>query len=139
MRAVSLGCLVAAGALLLGGCGGPPTASVSGSVQVDGQPLKEGSINFVPEGGAGPTAGGTITDGKYQIGRAAGLWIGKNKVEIRANRKTGKKIPNAMAPGRFIDEQVEALPPEYNTRSTLIKQVVAGANNFDFDLHTTKK
>jgi hypothetical protein len=106
---------------------------------VDGEPLKAGSINFVPEGGAGPTAGGTITDGKYQIDRSSGLWIGKNKVVIRANRKTGKKIPNAMAPGRFIDEQAEILPPQYNTKSTLFKEIVAGANTFDLDLHTTKK
>jgi hypothetical protein len=112
---------------------------VSGSVLVDGQPLKTGSINFVPEGGLGPTAGSPITDGKYQIGRSAGLWIGKNKVVIRANRKTGRKITNAMDPGATIDEQAEMLPPEYNTKSTLIKEVVAGANTFDFDLHTTKK
>jgi hypothetical protein len=104
---------------------------------VDGQPLAKGSINSFPtEGTSGPTAGGEIVDGRYHIGRAKGATVGKNRVEIRANRKTGRKAPNPTAPGELTDEIVELLPPECNERSTLIREVRAASNTIDFDLRT---
>ena len=43
------------------------TASVSGTVTYDGRPVDHGSIAFLPADGAGPTAGGEIVDGRYNV------------------------------------------------------------------------
>ncbi|WP_437191712.1 hypothetical protein [Planctomicrobium sp. SH527] len=56
--------------LLVSGCGGPTApqrASVSGEVLVDGQPLSEGVISFIPTDGVkGPTSGTKVLNGRYQ-------------------------------------------------------------------------
>jgi hypothetical protein len=129
-------------ALLLTGCcvplgcssgDGLERAGVRGKVQVDGQPLDEGSINFFPAGGAeGPSAGGTIAHGTYDIPKASGPVVGKNRVEIRGVKKTGRQVPNHMAPGTMRDEIVEVLPAEVNTKSTLVRDVAKGTNDIDF-------
>src|SRR4051794_10320669 len=52
---------VAASLLGLGGCGGTdglPRQAVSGTVTVDGKPLKAGLITFMPSGPDIPTQGG---------------------------------------------------------------------------------
>jgi hypothetical protein len=108
-------------------------APVRGEVKVDGSPLEEGSINFFPAGDAqGPSAGGVIAEGKYDIPQAMGPVIGKNRVEIRGVKKTGRQVPNHMAPGTMREELVEALPVEVNTKSQLVRDVVAGTNVIDF-------
>ena len=120
---------------------GPRRAAVAGKVLVDQQPLVAGSINFFPvDGTAGPSAGTVIKNGAYQIARAEGVVVGKNRVEIRGFRKTGRTIPDPMArtAGRLIEEIVPALPPESNDRSTLVRDIRDGDNTLDFDLPGTK-
>ena len=117
------------------GCGagapGPERASVSGTVTVDGTPLANGSVRFVPiEGTTGPVAGATVENGKYSVAHANGPVVGTNRVEIEGVRLTGKKVPGPM--GRLIDENVAAVPAQYNTQSTLVRQVKPGKNVFDF-------
>lgn len=131
--------------LLLGisialGCGhsGPERASVSGTIRVDGQPFEEGSINFIPVDG-GPTAGAAIEKGEYDIDRALGPIVGKNRIEVRGNRKSGRKMPNPFNRSEMIDELVDAIPEEYNTKSTLIRDIKPGHNDFSFDLPGTKE
>jgi hypothetical protein len=111
-------------------------AAVSGTVRIDGDLLKEGAIAFFPiEGTKGPSSGGTIVAGKYDIPRDKGPTVGKNRVEIRAFRPSGKKVPDIWKPGEQMDEMVMALGPEYNDHSTLVKDIVQGQNQADFDLH----
>jgi hypothetical protein len=127
--------------LTAGGCSrpGPPRAAVAGKVLVDNQPLVEGSISFFPtEGTAGPSAGGIIHDGQYQIPRAQGVIVGRNLVEIRGFRQTGKTVRDIWKPGESINERVSALGPEYNDRSTLVRDIQAADNQLDFDLPGTK-
>src|SRR5262245_13602942 len=137
MRAVSLGCLTA---VLLGllGCGDPQKAEVSGTVQLDGQPIEEGSIQFIPvEGTTGPSAGGTITNGQYHIPRDKGVTVGKNRVELRAFKKTGRKVQDPTGPpGTLADERIQAFPPEFNDKSTVVKDVRTGSNTIHFDVQT---
>ena len=71
LLAVVLGC---------SGGGSRKTGDVSGTVTYDSLPLENGVIQFTPQDG-GPTAGGSIKDGKYT---ANNVTVGKNKVEIRA-------------------------------------------------------
>ena len=137
---VSLCCWLIAGLLPPLGCSesGPQRATVSGKVLVDGQPLQHGSINFLPtEGNDGPTAGAAIEDGRYQIEREKGVTLGKNLVQIHCVQKTGRKIPDRLS-DELVDEWAEMLPAEYNSRSTLVRDITPGTNTLDFDLKGKK-
>ena len=108
-------------------------AEVRGEVKVDGAPLGEGSIDFFPaEGTVGPTAGGVIANGKYDIPRRKGPAVGRNRVEIHCVKKTGRMVPNAAEPGTMREETVEGLPADVNSKSTLVRDVSQGSNVIDF-------
>src|SRR5689334_14633291 len=60
------------------GCDGPgdglPRQAVSGSVTLKGQPLPQGTIQFLPATDKQPTAGAVeIKDGKYSLPKEQGL------------------------------------------------------------------
>ena len=62
---------------------GLPREAVSGTVTFKGEPLKAGTIQFLPSSPSEVTAGGAvIVDGKYAIGRSEGLVPGKYQVLI---------------------------------------------------------
>ena len=142
MRTIHLGASALC-ILCLFGCAdsGPPTAEVSGTVQLDGRPIEEGSIQFIPvEGSRGPSAGGVIQDGKYHIPRKKGVTVGTNRVELRAFKNAGTKIQDPTAPpGVRTEARVQAFPPEFNDRSTVVKEIRAGSNTIDFDVDTKGK
>ncbi|MDB5310792.1 MAG: hypothetical protein JWO38_4994 [Gemmataceae bacterium] len=119
------------------GCSGDNRSEVSGTVSLNGRPIEEGSINFIPvEGNQGPGTGGIIRDGKYHIPRANGVTAGKNRVEVRAFRETGRKVQDPTGlPGALTTERVPAFPPEFNDKSTLVREVRAGSDTIDFDVH----
>src|ERR1700759_1339838 len=74
----------------LAGCGGtsgPQMYPISGEVTLDGVPLKEGAISFVPADGKGLAAGGKIVDGKYTAKSVPGA----KRVEIRAPKVVGQR------------------------------------------------
>ena len=127
--------------LLLGaGCGqrGANRAAVHGEVTLDGRPLEQGSILFVPADGAkGAVAGGPIEEGRYQISQSNGVALGWTRVEIRAVRKTGKMVPKPMArldSHEMVEEYAEAIPPRFNSASTLKIEVRPADNVADFKL-----
>jgi hypothetical protein len=127
------GSVFAAFATVLVGCG-PAHVPVSGSVTVDGKPMDDGSIAFVPLDGSAEqvTVGGHVANGTYSIDKTRGLSTGKYKVEIRWSKKTGKKVPNGD--GGTNDVVVEGLPAKYNTSSELTAEIKSGPNvdvNFD--------
>ena len=136
MRPLSLPLLVAV-LLAAGSAKGPERATVSGEVRVGGQLLESGSINFVPVGGGGPTAGAAISNGRYEIARDRGVIVGKNRVEVRGNRKTGRRVRHPFNYDEQIDELVEAVPREFNEGSTLERDVLSSNNEFNFDLPST--
>ena len=121
--------------LWLAGCSGNE-AEVSGTVRLDGELIQEGSINFIPvEGTKGPGVGAVIKDGKYHIPRSRGVTVGKNRVELRAFKSTGKKVQDPTGPpGVLVEARVPAFPPEYNDQSTVVKEIQAGPNTIDFDV-----
>lgn len=129
---------------LLGGCGGPAgpkRGAVEGKVTLDGVAIEQGSITFKPTGGTqGPTAGGPISQGRYQLSVADGPVVGRNRVEITAPAKSGRKVPAPMGnPGETTDEIIEKVPARYNSQSTLECEVKPGNNTLDFTDLTTKK
>ena len=103
-----------------GGCGGSNRGAVQGRVTVNGEPLKEGEISFAPlDPSRGPSAGAAISNGEYRIDAARGPVAGAHQVQIRAFRKTGKKVWNGMgdekasASQKNYVEEVEAfIPPK---------------------------
>jgi hypothetical protein len=64
------------------GCG--KATSISGSVSYEGKAVGNGSIEFQPADGRGPTAGAAISDGRYQVDS---LVPGKKIAQIIAVKK----------------------------------------------------
>jgi len=124
-----LGCLCGALGCLLGCSTAAKPIPVSGTVNLDGQPLAEGQVTLLGEKTAPETF--TVKAGSFQ-GEAK---PGKKRVEIRAF-KLGK-------PTKMGDTEIEAtpenyIPAKYNTESTLTAEVAAGGlnpNKFDVQSH----
>lgn len=139
-----LGCAVSL--LVLGaiGCGsGNPLGrkAVSGRVTLDDQPLEQGSISFEPETKekGGVRSGATIAAGEYAMTADKGLPPGKYIVRIYASEgaapapgaSPGGELPapGSQLPGKSL------IPPQYNVKSDLVREVTAGGDNrFDFQL-----
>ena len=123
-------------AVVSAGCGdNDGRLSISGTVKLDGKLLPEGSIEFLPVAGTGgPTAGGTIEEGKYRIAAGRGLFAGRFRVNITANRKTGQQRMDRYR-GVKYDVQEQYLPARYNRKSQLEAEVTdQGPNVFAFEL-----
>lgn len=125
--------------LALAGCddGDANRAEVHGTVTADGQPIQSGTIRFIPtEGTTGPSAGGAIENGKYRLDPTNGPVVGRHRVEIRAQRKSGRQIESGFPdpPGTLIDEVVQFIPAHYNDQSDLVVEVKRGSNLHDFRL-----
>lgn len=136
----SLYCLTA-GVLIILGCNSSDSqrGAVSGSVTLDGEPLEQGSIMFVPlPGTSGSVAAGAIEGGRYLILQEVGAALGTNKVEIRSSRKTGRTIRKYGPHTRPVDEVIQLIPQNYNKKSILKVDVTSGSNVLDFDLTTQK-
>jgi hypothetical protein len=111
--------------------------AVSGTITLDGEPLESGSILFVPiEGTMSPSAGSDIVEGDYDVARARGPKAGIFRVEIRSQRKSGRKVqaPPPAAKGVLAEEWIEAVPARYNRESTLRIELQSGDNPLNFDL-----
>lgn len=127
-------------ALGLSGCGGSsdnlPREPVSGSVSFGGQPLAKGSIVFAPTSDKIPTtvtAG--IVDGRYSVPRYEGLVPGSYKIAISSLNEVANAKSVRGLPGKIAPPAKNIIPSQYNTASTLTKEVKAGeTNTFDFDL-----
>src|SRR5262249_34317050 len=129
-----VGWIVMLMALGAGGCGpgGPEIAYVSGRVTMDGKPLANATVVFIPENGR-PAGARTDADGNYALnfteGRR-GASPGKNAIRITTQReasqdKNGKTIPGSK----------ETIPNRYNTVSELSFTVEPKKRNTaNFDL-----
>lgn len=129
------------GALLVAssGCGNPTT--IRGTVTLNGDPVSEGSISFEPADGNGPSIGGTIRDGKFEIAPSSTMTPGKKSVRIRAAMKTGKQIPAGppTPPGTMIDEMIYYPAKDDDDPKQEVEVVKGKANDFLFELKSTVK
>jgi hypothetical protein len=116
------------GMLAAAGCSSEPT--VSGEVTLDGQPLKEGVIKFVPADGKSQTVSAPIVDGRF----SAKVPPGEKKVEISAPKVTGKIKMIDATDAKAVDKVEELLPERYNVRSELTMTVQGGSQEKRFDL-----
>jgi len=122
--------------LACAGCGGggPELASVSGTVTLDGQPLSDAMVIFIPENGR-QAAARTDTAGKYVLtfkeGRQ-GAEPGKYKVRITTGRAAGEDDD-----GHETEPVPEKVPMKYNAQTELEYTVEAGKENVaDFPLES---
>jgi hypothetical protein len=129
---------VALSLVALTGCGGERRVSVAGNVTLDGEPIPEGSITFIPDqGNHGPTAGGEIIDGEYRVESASGPMTGPHRVEIRATVRTGRSVPDPRFPGARIEEVRDLIPARYKTgkpEGLLTCNLQAGDNTVNLNL-----
>jgi hypothetical protein len=121
--------------ILLGCSRATGRQSIEGTVTVDGAPLAEGSIVFLPQPGTkSPTAGGDVAQGRFRISPAGGAACGTFRVEITALRKTGKKVMDPQL-NKMIDGTEQFVPAQYNRESKLTATVTEqGPNKFEFAL-----
>lgn len=120
---------------MLGGCQSDPYQPMSGTVTVDGEPLKKGVITFYPQG-EGTTVGGEIIDGQFALDKERGASPGKYRVEINAFRPTGRTEFDIDL-NQPVDIEMQYLPARYNNKSTLEVEVLDGQpNEYTFELAT---
>ncbi len=112
---------------------------VSGGVKLEGQPLKAGSITFVPlEKENQDTKGGAeIKDGKYSIPAKSGLKPGQYLIQVTSG--DGKTPAAGEMPGQPGGStnivSVDLIPDEYNVNSQQKVEVKSkGDNKFDIDI-----
>lgn len=121
-------------AVILAGCGDSrgDLAPVTGNVKLDGQPLVNAIVQFVPLGGAGVVSTGrTDEQGNYEMmatRTAMGASRGENQVRI-----TTFEIEDNAGKQKVIRERV---PTRYNSASELKVTVKPGRNKHDFTLQT---
>ena len=113
---------------------GPDIESVEGTVTLDGEPLPNASVVFVPENGR-PAGAMTDDQGHYVLtfseGRQ-GAMLGKHKVQISTATD-----PSETPSGEAIPAVPETIPSKYNAQTELEFTVEAGKKNTaDFDLES---
>ena len=119
------------GLVILAGCGSSE-GTISGEVKVDGQPLKDGTIKFVPSDGKSSPVDAPIKEGKYK----ATLPPGEVKVEIRGNKVVGKI--KMMPESPEVDKVEELVNEKFNTKSDIKMTIQSGSQEKHFDV-TGKK
>lgn len=117
--------------VLLGGCSrGDGLTAISGTVTYDKQPVRSGTIDFVPADGKGPTAAAVITDGKYSVKAAPG----PKSVSIEGVKVIGKRPLNREPNAPMVEIQERIVPDKYNTMTTLTCEIKPNVNTYDFAL-----
>jgi hypothetical protein len=100
---------------VLFGCGGEnlDIAPVSGTVTLDGAPLKRASVTFQPKDGGRPSFGVTNDQGRYVLEYSVqdlGAKVGTCRVRITTESRSddaGSKPSKELVPKRYFQEPIE--------------------------------
>lgn len=140
----------------------PPTHSVSGVVTVEGQPVADAIVSFLPDDGQNPANGSTDASGRYELTsftRGDGAMEGSFRVTIVKYEKevegkpavsaekpiaesdseeTGNEdyVPAGMVVSQYDTGPKNSLPKQYadQQKTPLTATVRAEENSIDFDL-----
>lgn len=121
--------------IAVAGCssGGPDIAYVTGRVTMDGKPLANAAVVFIPENGR-PAGATTDADGNYVLnftqGRRGAI-PGKNLIRVSTQREAQED-----ASGKPIPASRETVPAKYNTNTSLeftVEPKKKNVANFDLD------
>ncbi len=116
-------------AAVLAGCSGddrPPLADVTGTVTLDGRPLPNAVVTFLPIQRGRASRGMTDSAGHYELRYLRdirGAILGSHQVMITT--------ASEEKPG-------ELLPARYNQQTTLSVEVERGVKQYCFDLTSTE-
>jgi hypothetical protein len=111
------------------GCSsGEKVGQVQGRVSVNGQPVAEGDIRFLPMDGGSRATGGLITNGAFDVE----VPVGKQRVEIFSNVIDEAKTPPNPTPEQIVMKKL--VPDRYNIESEEVLEVKPGLNEPVFDL-----
>jgi len=122
---------------LISGCSGPgdtpDMGTVTGTVKMDGKPLSNALITFVPldHEKARQSVGTTDENGDYELKyslRETGAMLGKHKVTI----STSGMSENEYGSGGGGGGGGEKVPARYNVNSELTATVEPGSQTIDF-------
>lgn len=143
-------CFVAGVAFV--GCGNRNLGTVRGQVTMDGKPLPNALVTFVPVEGGGASTGVTDAEGNYELGYidTNGALIGKHKVTVTTMQKVEssasmktlssddpeymKQARGGKASDYNTAKVTEPIPPKYNAQTELEKEVKSGKNVIDLAL-----
>ncbi|MFI4875050.1 MAG: hypothetical protein ACIALR_06925 [Blastopirellula sp. JB062] len=123
----TLRCFAAAAiVVLMSGCGesgdGLPRVGVTGKVYLNGELLPDGLISFLPTSDTpGPSVGGKIENGIFEIPQTEGPCVGKHRIQIRSIRQTGRQISGGQDSdtSQMVDEVKQIIPERYNRKTEL--------------------
>ncbi|WP_417390531.1 carboxypeptidase regulatory-like domain-containing protein [Gimesia sp.] len=149
------------------GCSGGDSVdlgTVSGVITMDGAPLPDAIVVFVPEKG-NPSTGRTDTSGKYELsylGDAKGAVVGSHSVKITTGEPLGDTVdgdtdlanvdisntteietPPVESDGDLTQSRPrprpkkgdkDPIPAKYNSKTELKADVTGGDNTINFDL-----
>jgi hypothetical protein len=103
-----------------------PTASVSGTVTINGKPVQGVEVQFVPEAKIRPSIGMTDANGRYRaefLSSQSGVALGRCVVQLSIYR--GESMRNYL-PKKFNEEA--ASNPDFNL------EVIEGGITFNYDI-----
>jgi hypothetical protein len=112
-----------AAAALLAGCG-PATATVSGEVTLDGQPLDKGLIVFAPAEGSGDPVRADVVNGRYEVRTTPG----KKHVQISATKVVGSVPAHKGPDAPLLERTEERVHERFNSKTELTYDAQAGGN-----------
>lgn len=125
------GCAALLLVAVLAGCSSQgATGTVEGTVTLNGQPLEQGLIRFVPVDGQSQPADATITSGKF----TAIVPVGDFRVEITAPKVVGQVKMYNTPDSPTVDKIEEAIPAKYNVNTELKMTVPKGKTEKNFEL-----
>ncbi|MBR9802106.1 MAG: carboxypeptidase-like regulatory domain-containing protein [Rubinisphaera brasiliensis] len=116
------------------GCGGShatPSASVEGTVTIDGQPASEVQVMFVPAAGGRPVMAVTNAEGHYELTFSSeldGTAIGEHNVSFQP----------AAEDDAELQQKLPGFPVQYMQSGAEIAIVDEGSNTIDFDLKSAE-
>ncbi len=121
--------------VVLAGCSSnSDQLEVTGMVTLNDTPVGTGndaSIRFEPVSGPGKPADAIVDKGQYSVQLSPGSY----KVTISWMKGTGKKArPEMKGPGSDAELTEQAIPAQFNTKTTLKVDVSADARVHDFKL-----
>jgi len=102
--------------------------SVEGAVTLDGAPVSEAVVMFIPLDPGRQKTGALITDGKYTLPAKDGLLPGKYRVEIVDAPPLSSAPHDPVAATQYLKKR-RVLPPRYAHQSPFQIEVAAGAQS----------
>ena len=118
--------------IFLLGCGENSKCTMTGSITLDGYPVKSGNISFYPqEPETNKKIATVVENGKFNVNGKDGLLPGKYKIEINWTKETGKKMLS-QDPGIKINQTIQG-------KEDCEIEVNIGTNKRDFVLKSKQK